>query len=92
MAEAISKDFYNAYVTWTQDNHNAGTSKKVFLTSRQNILLCYCALQVRQWVNMWHSHLGMKATPKALVEVITKKKVRGATKLKDHINKEFQLD
>ena len=41
---------------------------------------------------MWQSHLGVKATPKALVEVIIRKKVIGATKLKDQINKKFQLD
>ena len=52
----------------------------------------YCVTeQVRQWVNMWHSHLGVKATPKNLVEVITKK-VGGATMLKDKIKKEFQLE
>ena len=60
--------------------------------SQADKTFCCVTVQVRQWVNMWQSHLGMKATPKALVEVITKKKVRGATKLKDHINKEFQLD
>ena len=58
-------------------------------TDRQNILF---TVQVRQWVNMWYSHLGDEATPKALVEVITRKKVIGATKLKDQINKKFQLD
>ena len=57
-------------------------------TGRQNILF---TVQVRQWVNMWYSHLGDEATPKALVDVISKKKVEGATMMRDEIKKEFQL-
>ena len=40
---------------------------------------------------MWYSHLGDEATPKALVDVISKKKVGGATMMRDEIKKEFQL-
>ena len=39
----------------------------------------------------WKAHLGRQATPKALVEVITKKEVKEATSLKDQIKKEFGL-
>ena len=63
--------------------------KRFFSTGLQIIIV---TVQVRQWVNMWHSHLGDMATPKALVDVIVQKKVAGATKLKDQINKKFQLD
>ena len=62
--------------------------ERSLFTDRQNILF---TVQVRQWVNLWHSHLGDEATPKALVDVISRKKVGGATKMRDEIKKEFQL-
>ena len=49
-------------------------------------------IQVRYWVRSWQSHLGDRATPKALVDVIVRRKLGwGATKLKDKIKREFNI-
>ena len=48
-------------------------------------------MQIRQWVKSWNAHLGEKATPKTLVDAITRKGLAEATALKDQIKREFQL-
>ena len=48
--------------------------------------------KVRHWVKSWQSYLGNEATPKALVDVIVKKKVGLANNLKDKIKTEFNID
>ena len=48
-------------------------------------------MKVRQWVESWKSHLGKKATPKALVDAIVNKKVGEANNLKDKVETEFNL-
>ena len=86
LAEAISRDFYKAYVNWTEDT-NAGTNKKVFFTV--NWILVF--VKARQWVDMWQEYLGTSATPKDLVDAINNKKLKRATKLGDQINNKFGL-
>ena len=49
-------------------------------------------MQIRQWVKSWNAHLGDIATPKTLVDAITRKGVTEATALKHQIVREFQLD
>ena len=48
-------------------------------------------MQIRQWVKSWNAHLGVRATPKTLVDAITRKGLAEATALKDQIKREFQL-
>ena len=86
LAEAISRDFYKAYVNWTEDT-NAETNKKVFFTV--NWILVF--VKARQWVDMWQEYLGTSATPKDLVDAINNKKLKRATKLGDQINNKFGL-
>ena len=37
---------------------------------RNNKYIVLFTLQARQWVQMWHSHLGDAATPAAIIEAI----------------------
>ena len=46
--------------------------------------------QVRQWIEAWNAHLGDRATPKGLIDAITRKKLGEATELMDKIKREFQ--
>ena len=43
-------------------------------------------------MDSWKAHLGDKATPKALVDIITKKELTQANNLRDQIKKEFKLE
>ena len=86
LAEAISRDFYKAYVNWTEDT-NAGTNKKVFFTVKLNFSFC----KGEERVDMWQQYLGTSATPKDLVDAINNKKLKRATKLGDQINNKFGL-
>ena len=54
----------------------------------------YVHVQIRQWVRSWLSHLGDRATPEALVDVINrnKKKVNAAILLRDEVKREFNLE
>ena len=91
LAEAIDGRFFNSYVTWTNDNCNKSTTQKVSFLMYCNYVLSQ--IQVRQWVSYWHSHLGDRATPKALVDVIKTSKTLGrANKLKDDIVTQFNLN
>ena len=87
LAEAISRDFYKAYVNWTEDT-NAGTNKKVFFHSQIEF---FVFVKARQWVDMWQEYLGTSASPKDLVDAINNKKLKRATKLGDQINNKFGL-
>ena len=37
LAEAIDKDFYESYKTWTLDNQNASSSQKVCVENKHKI-------------------------------------------------------
>ena len=37
LAEAIDKDFYDSYKTWTLDNQNASSSQKVCVSDKNQI-------------------------------------------------------
>ena len=37
LAEAIDKDFYDSYKTWTLDNQNASSSQKVCVSDKNKI-------------------------------------------------------
>ena len=91
LAEAISDAFYESYVTWIRDNHPSTTQK----VGRLDVTKCTLNLiQVRQWVKSWQSHLGKRATPKDLVDVIIKKNKmlkEKANNLKDEIQEKFNL-
>ena len=39
----------------------------------------------------WTAYVGDRATPEALIEVINRKKLKAATKLRDEVMKEFDL-
>ena len=58
----------------------------------QNLRPTY--IQIRQWVRSWTAHLGNRATPEALVDVINrnKKKVNAAILLRDEVKREFNLE
>ena len=92
LAEATNEDFYETYMTWVMD-----TSP----TMAQKVVLRYfdmCNLnliQGRYWVRSWQAHLGNRATPRTLVDVIIQEnmKLKGrANNLKDQIQKKFNLD
>ena len=85
LADAVSQDFCENYETWKKDNPSTSTRQQV---NSEQILI---PNQIRQWVRSWSSHLGDRATPKDLVDVITRKGLSEATKLKDQIKSEFQL-
>ena len=89
LAEAINEDFYDSYKTWTLDNPNAKTSQKVCFKYRTKFKPYF---QSRQWVRSWRSHLGKRATPEAIVDVINKKKLTQATLLGDKVREEFNLE
>ena len=41
LAEAIDKDFYDSYKTWTLDNENASFSQKVCVSDKNKIYNLY---------------------------------------------------
>ena len=87
LAEAVDKAFYENYKTWKNDHPNASTGQQVNLHIRKSFI----PNQIRQWVGSWKAHLGDRATPQVLVDVITRKGLSPATELKDQIQREFQL-
>ena len=89
LAEAISKDFYESFVNWKRDTYPPPSATQKVPFQRWNPF-CYSIMSKgRHWVEMWQSHLGNEATPKALVEKINKKNVVEAKNLKDIIKEEF---
>ena len=87
LADAVHKEFCENYETWKKDNPNSSTRQQVI--SFTNFSLT--PDQIRQWVRSWHAHLGDRATPRVLVDAIVKNRLAAATKLKDQIEREFEL-
>ena len=87
LADAVDNAFYEHYRTWKLDHPDASTNKQVNCPNEANFMT---PNQIRQWVDSWYAHFGDRATPKALVGVITRKKLTQATELKDKIER-FQL-
>ena len=90
LAYAVDKSFYENYKRWKNDHPFASTGQQVNFPIETNV--CLTQNQIRQWVGCWNAHLGDRATPQALVDLITKKGVTQATQLKDELKREFHLD
>ena len=88
LAEAVDKAFYESYKTWKNDHPTASTRQQVNYPPEQILT----KNQIRQWVSCWKAHLGDRATPQVLVDIITRKRLTEATHLKDQIKKEFELE
>ena len=72
LAYEVNSDFGNEFKTWQSEdrNRNKGSKVKVRNTFRRINPNIICVLQARQWVQMWHSHLGEAATPAAIIEAL----------------------
>merc|ERR1711953_1325925 len=55
LAYEVNLDFGNEFKTWQSEDRNRNKGSKV---------------KARQWVQMWHSHLGEEATPAAIIEAL----------------------
>ena len=84
----MNDDFGREFHTWQSEerNRNTGSRAKVGKIkqfkgksnpvaskgkSRKREIIS-CCMQARQWVQMWHSHLGDLATPAAIIEALEK--------------------
>ena len=94
LAEAIDEEFYNSYKTWKDDHFQDTVNQKVIVN------LCLYnfddieknhEIQVRHFARSLENHLGVRATPRTIVDAIQKKKLSQGNYLKDKIEEEFGL-
>merc|ERR1712004_734286 len=55
LAYEVNADFGDEFKTWQSEDRNRNKGSRV---------------KARQWVQMWHSHLGEAATPAAIIEAL----------------------
>ena len=67
----MNADFGDEFKTWQSEDRsrNKGSRVKVRKAQKKNLDITE-VLQARQWVQMWHSHLGEGATPAAIIEAL----------------------
>ena len=72
LAYEVNADFGNEFKTWQSEdrNRNKGSKAKVRKNVSKEKSKHFAVLQARQWVQMWHSHLGEAATPAAIIEAL----------------------
>ena len=72
LAYEVKEDFGREFKTWMSEdrNRNKGSRVKVNKLFQNENLDIFGVLQARQWVQMWHSHLGEEATPAAIIEAL----------------------
>ena len=92
LAEAIDEEFYNFYKTWKDDHSQDTVNQKVIVfvfVFGENKK--FHEIQVRHFARSLENHLGVKATPRTIVDAILEKRLSQANYLKDKIKEEFGL-
>ena len=95
LAEAIDEEFYNSYKMWKDDNRHETVNQRVgdhWWPPKNYQLNTVQWFQIRDWLGKLESHLGDRATPRTIVDVIRDKKLSQANKLSDSIKAAYDLD